>query len=78
MHLLYVVIIGFLAGLIAKALMPGRDPGGFIMTTLLGIGGSWVGGLLFGLLGMNPKVGLVGSVLGALVILWAYRALKKN
>lgn len=78
MHLLYVVIIGFLAGLIAKALMPGKDPGGFIMTTLLGIGGSWVGGLLFGLLGMNPNVGLVGSVLGALVILWAYRALKKN
>jgi uncharacterized membrane protein YeaQ/YmgE (transglycosylase-associated protein family) len=77
-HLLYVVIIGFLAGLIAKALMPGKDPGGFIMTTLLGIGGSWVGGLLFGLLGMNPNVGLVGSVLGALVILWAYRALKKN
>lgn len=78
MHLLYVVIIGFIAGLIAKALMPGRDPGGFILTTLLGIGGSWVGGLLFGMLGMNPNVGLIGSVIGALVILWAYRALKKN
>lgn len=78
MHLLYVVIIGFLAGLIAKALMPGKDAGGLIMTTLLGIGGSWVGGLLFGLLGMNPNVGLVGSILGALVILWAYRALKKG
>ena len=78
MHLLYVVIIGFLAGLIAKALMPGKDPGGFIMTTLLGIGGSWVGGLLFGLLGMNPDVGLIGSVLGALVILWIYRGLKKS
>jgi uncharacterized membrane protein YeaQ/YmgE (transglycosylase-associated protein family) len=77
-HLLYVVIIGFLAGLIAKALMPGKDAGGLIMTTLLGIGGSWVGGLLFGLLGMNPNVGLVGSILGALVILWAYRALKKG
>ena len=78
MHLLYVVIIGFLVGLIAKALMPGKDAGGFIMTTLLGIGGSWVGGLLFGMLGMNPNVGLIGSVLGALVILWAYRALKKS
>ena len=78
MHLLYVVIIGFLAGLIAKAIMPGKDAGGFIMTTLLGIGGSWVGGLLFGLLGMNPDVGLIGSVLGALVILWIYRGLKKS
>lgn len=78
MHLLYVIIIGFFAGLIAKALMPGKDPGGFIMTTVLGIGGSWVGGLLFGMLGMNPNVGLVGSVIGALVILWAYRALKKG
>ena len=78
MHLLYVIIIGFIAGLIAKALMPGRDPGGFIMTTLLGIGGSWVGGFLFGVLGMNPNVGLIGSVIGALVILWGYRALKKN
>jgi uncharacterized membrane protein YeaQ/YmgE (transglycosylase-associated protein family) len=77
-HLLYVIIIGFLAGLIAKAIMPGKDAGGFIMTTVLGIGGSWVGGLLFGALGMNPNVGLIGSVLGALVILWAYRALKKN
>ncbi len=73
-----IVIIGFLAGLIAKALMPGKDPGGFIVTTLLGIGGSWVGGQLFGLLGMNPDVGLIGSVLGALVILWLYRALKKS
>jgi uncharacterized membrane protein YeaQ/YmgE (transglycosylase-associated protein family) len=75
-HLLYVIIIGFIAGLIAKAIMPGKDAGGFIMTTVLGIGGSWVGGLLFGVLGMNPNVGLIGSVLGALVILWAYRALK--
>ena len=78
MQLLYVVIIGFIAGLIAKALMPGKDAGGFVMTTLLGIGGSWVGGFLFGALGMNPNVGLIGSVVGALVILWIYRAFKKN
>ncbi len=78
MHLLYVVIIGFFAGLIAKVLMPGKDAGGFVMTTLLGIGGSWVGGFLFGMLGMNPNVGLIGSVIGALVILWIYRAFKKS
>ena len=78
MHLIYVVVIGFVVGLIAKVIMPGKDAGGFVMTTLLGIGGSWVGSLLFGMLGMNPNVGLVGSVIGALVILWAYRALKKG
>jgi uncharacterized membrane protein YeaQ/YmgE (transglycosylase-associated protein family) len=77
-HLLYVIVIGFIVGLIAKVIMPGKEGGGFIMTTVLGIGGSWVGGFLFGMLGMNPNVGLIGSVIGALVILWAYRALKKN
>lgn len=78
MHLLYVILIGFLAGLIAKAIMPGKDVGGFIMTTLLGIGGAWVGSFLFGMLGMNPNVGLIGSVIGALVILWLYRVLNKR
>jgi uncharacterized membrane protein YeaQ/YmgE (transglycosylase-associated protein family) len=77
-HLLYVIVIGFIVGLIAKVIMPGKEGGGFIMTTVLGIGGSWVGGFLFGMLGMNPNVGLIGSVIGALVILWMYRALKKN
>jgi uncharacterized membrane protein YeaQ/YmgE (transglycosylase-associated protein family) len=78
MHLLYVVVIGFLVGLIAKAIMPGKDIGGFILTTLLGIGGFWVGSFLFGMLGMNPNVGLIGSVIGALVILWIYRAANKR
>lgn len=78
MHLIYVIVIGFLVGLIAKALMPGKDPGGFVITTLLGIGGSWVGGFLAGMLGMNPSVGLIGSVIGAMVILWAYRTFAKS
>lgn len=78
MHLLFVIIIGFVVGLIAKAIMPGKDAGGFIITTLLGIGGSWVGSMLFGALGMNPNVGLIGSVIGALVILWIYRAVNNK
>ncbi len=78
MHLLFVIIIGFVVGLIAKAIMPGKDAGGFIVTTLLGIGGSWVGSMLFGALGMNPNVGLIGSVIGALVILWVYRAVNNK
>jgi uncharacterized membrane protein YeaQ/YmgE (transglycosylase-associated protein family) len=71
--MLYVILIGFIAGLIAKALMPGNDAKGFIMTTILGIAGAWVGSLIFG-----HSVGLIGSVLGALIILWAYRFFNKR
>lgn len=75
--MLWTILIGFIAGLIAKALMPGKGPGGFIVTTLLGIAGSWVGSWLAGMAGMSPNVGLIGSVVGAMVILAVYRALSK-
>lgn len=78
MYLVYMIVIGFFAGLIAKALMPGKDPGGFVMTTILGIAGSWVGGFLAGVVGMSPRVGLIGSVIGAMVILWLYRKFNKS
>lgn len=77
MHLIYMVVIGFFAGAIAKWLVPGKDPGGFLMTTLLGIAGSWVGGMLAGMLGLRSNVGLIGSVIGAMIILWAYRKFNK-
>jgi uncharacterized membrane protein YeaQ/YmgE (transglycosylase-associated protein family) len=78
MHIIWVILIGFVIGAIAKLLMPGKDPGGFFMTSLLGIGGSWVGGWLAGMLGMNPNVGLVGSVIGAMIILAVYRMMTKK
>lgn len=78
MNILYTIIIGFIIGVIAKFLMPGRDPGGFIITTLLGIAGSWVGGWLSGMLGGTGSVGLIGSVLGAMLLLWVYRMMNKN
>lgn len=78
MHLIYMVVIGFFAGAIAKWLVPGKDPGGFLMTTLLGIAGSWVGGMLAGMLGLRSNVGLIGSVIGAMIILWAYRKFNKE
>lgn len=78
MNILYTIIIGFIIGVIAKFLMPGRDPGGFIITTLLGIAGSWVGGWLSGMLGGTGSVGLIGSVLGAMLLLWLYRMMNKN
>jgi len=71
MGIIWMIIIGLIAGAIAKAIMPGRDPGGIIVTILLGIAGSVVGGFLFG--GSDSKVGLIGSVVGALILLLIYR-----
>jgi uncharacterized membrane protein YeaQ/YmgE (transglycosylase-associated protein family) len=77
------IIIGLLAGLIAKAIMPGRDPGGVIITILLGIVGAVIGGVVRNALnigGRGDNVGdpgflmtLVFAVIGALVVLAVYR-----
>lgn len=69
--MLWMIIIGLIAGAIAKLIMPGRDPGGIIVTILLGIAGSLLGGMLFG--GQDHRVGLIGSVIGALILLGLYR-----
>ncbi len=78
--ILIALVIGLVIGVIAKLLMPGRDPGGWFMTCLLGIAGSWIGGLVFKLLGISAGgfVGLIGSVLGAMLILLAYRMVMKR
>lgn len=78
MGLLWTILIGFVIGVIAKFLMPGKDPGGFIITTLLGIAGSWVGGWISAMLGGTGTVGWIGSVLGAMLLLWIYRMMNKN
>ncbi len=70
--MLYTILIGFLAGLVAKMLYPGKQGGGIIMTILLGIAGSFVGSLLSGMLGMGRGVGFIGSVIGAIIVLWLY------
>jgi uncharacterized membrane protein YeaQ/YmgE (transglycosylase-associated protein family) len=77
MHLIWVILIGFVIGTVAKWLVPGKEPGGFIVTTLLGIGGSWVGSMLSGMLGFGGSVGFIGSVIGAVIILAIYHAVKK-
>jgi len=74
--LLTTLVIGLIIGVVAKFLMPGRDPGGFIITALLGIAGSWVGAYVFGLLGMGS--GFIGSVIGAMLLLFGYRLLKRG
>jgi uncharacterized membrane protein YeaQ/YmgE (transglycosylase-associated protein family) len=74
-HLIGQVIFGLVVGVIAKLLMPGRDPGGFIITILLGIAGSllgtFVGRALWG--GANYSAGWILSIIGAILLLWLYR-----
>ena len=75
------VIIGFFAGLIARAIHPGDDKAGFIVTVLLGIAGSLVatyGGRLFGWYGPNEAAGFIMSVIGAIVILAVYNLIKRK
>jgi uncharacterized membrane protein YeaQ/YmgE (transglycosylase-associated protein family) len=76
--MLAMIIIGLIAGILAKLIMPGRDPGGFIVTILLGIAGSWLAGVLGRSLGWyrpGEGAGLIGSTVGALIILFIYNRL---
>ena len=70
------VVFGLIVGLVAKLVMPGRDPGGVIVTMLLGIVGAVLGGFLgrtLGLYGPEDPAGFLMSVLGAIVVLLIYR-----
>ena len=76
--MLYTIIIGFLAGLVAKMLYAGKQDGGIIVTILLGVAGSWVGSFLSGMLVMGRSVGFIVSVIGAMIVLWLYNKLNKS
>jgi uncharacterized membrane protein YeaQ/YmgE (transglycosylase-associated protein family) len=77
MHILAMLIVGLIVGAIAKLLMPGRDPGGIIITMLIGIAGSFVAGLLGRAVGLyrDPASGpgIIASILGAMLLLLVYR-----
>ena len=78
MAILWTILIGFIIGLVAKFLMPGRDPGGFIITILLGIAGSFLAGFLGRAMGWyheGEPAGFIFSVVGAIVLLILYRLL---
>ena len=78
MHIIGVLLIGLLIGVVAKFLTPGRDPGGCLLTMLLGLGGSALGSYLGQALGLYPPdhpAGFIGSVVGAMLILLLYRAI---
>lgn len=85
MSWLWMFLVGLVVGLVAKFLMPGKDPGGFILTALLGVAGMFVGGFLSGLVfGGNPvggqiqPSGFIGGVIGALILLAVYRMLQRR
>ena len=76
MSILWTIIIGFVAGVIAKFLMPGdNEPSGFILTTILGIVGAFVASYLgqaLGWYGPDQGAGLIGAVVGAIIVLFVY------
>ncbi|HRO87703.1 MAG: GlsB/YeaQ/YmgE family stress response membrane protein [Chiayiivirga sp.] len=81
MNLLGTILIGLVAGLIARAIKPGNDPMGWIMTILLGIGGSLLatwGGQALGLYQAGQAAGFIGAVVGAVILLVLWGALSKK
>jgi uncharacterized membrane protein YeaQ/YmgE (transglycosylase-associated protein family) len=81
MGILSWILFGLVVGVIAKLLMPGRDPGGFIITILLGIAGALIGGFIgraMGFYGPNEGAGWLMSILGAVVLLALYRMMVRR
>ena len=81
MGILSWIVFGLVVGFIAKLLTPGRDPGGFIITMLLGIAGALIGGFIgraMGFYGPNESAGWLMSILGAVVLLLLYRVVARR
>lgn len=81
-NLIVWALLGLVAGAIAKKIMPGKDPGGMLMTILIGVAGAIVGGFIVSLLGWGPASGfnlysIFVAVGGAVLLLWGYRQIKK-
>ena len=77
MSILMTLIVGLIVGALAKLLMPGKDPGGFIVTMLLGVAGSFIAGVLGKALGwyeVGDGPGIIASIIGAVILLAGYRA----
>jgi uncharacterized membrane protein YeaQ/YmgE (transglycosylase-associated protein family) len=81
LHFLWMCLIGLIAGALAKLIMPGKDPGGIIITMLLGIAGSLLAGFLGRALGWyeaGQGAGLIMSVIGAILLLAIYRMVRRS
>lgn len=80
MGIISTIIIGFIVGIIARFLMPGKDPAGIILTTILGIVGAFVGGFMGRLLGLyqpDEPAGFIMSVVGAMIVLFIYNKVRR-
>jgi uncharacterized membrane protein YeaQ/YmgE (transglycosylase-associated protein family) len=76
MHIIWMLVIGLIVGALAKLVMPGRDPGGTIVTILIGIAGSFIAGYIgraAGWYAPNESAGFIASILGAVILLAGYR-----
>ena len=81
MSIIVTLVVGFIVGLIARAIMPGNQSMGLIMTTILGIVGSLVagyGGAALGLYAAGTPAGWIASVVGAFIVLWIYGMVSKK
>lgn len=85
MSWLWMFIVGLVVGIVAKFLMPGKDPGGFIITAILGVAGMFLGGWLSSVIfgtaapgGELQPAGFIGGVIGALILLAIYRLVKRR
>jgi uncharacterized membrane protein YeaQ/YmgE (transglycosylase-associated protein family) len=81
MGIISAIIIGLIVGAIAKFLMPGKDPGGWIITILIGVAGSFIGtylGQAIGLYRTGEPAGFIGSIVGAMILLLLYRLVVKR
>jgi uncharacterized membrane protein YeaQ/YmgE (transglycosylase-associated protein family) len=82
MHILWIIIIGFVAGLLAKLITPGdNEPQGFILTTILGIVGAFVAtylGQAIGWYGPDDSAGFIGATLGAIIVLLVWALITRN
>jgi uncharacterized membrane protein YeaQ/YmgE (transglycosylase-associated protein family) len=81
MSYVWTLIVGLVVGALAKLFMPGKDPGGFIVTILIGIAGSFVAGFLGKAVGWyqpGQTPGLIASIAGAMILLFLYRVVKRR
>ncbi len=81
MSIIWTILIGFVVGLLAKMLTPGRDPSGFFVTAAIGIAGSLLatfGGQALGLYTAGEPAGFIGSLVGAIILLVIYHLVRRN
>ena len=78
MGIIGILIVGLIAGFLARAILPGRDPMGVLGTLVLGVVGAVVGGFGARALGDNDGIGIIGATIGAIIVLAIYRMVAKN